>query len=267
MLLVIKKSRNFTNTGKSNIFINHCFIGIHIFTVLVEAQKHKPQVWPCSGKQTTKREKKRKTFMAENIHGGLGGDTDVEEWGTDRKILVRNKKRSFQHLDMRRSPVRRNVDQHFTFVFSSCRLGFRPPDLTGFGLLPRWRQARGDLPELDLHSLPSPAFCCHTNGYIIVKNQSNLFVLASQSFPFPSAAFNCMMCFPADRVQSRASASYTNDGEFNKEIPHKSGFIQHYPNRCVEPSQIILKTRIKRVSENPDVQKQTSQLIYLFSFL
>lgn len=53
---------------------------------------------------------------------------------------------------MRRSPVRRNVVQHFTFVFSPCRLGFRPPDLTGFGLLPR--EGKRDLPELDLHSLP-----------------------------------------------------------------------------------------------------------------
>lgn len=48
---------------------------------------------------------------------------------------------------------------------------------------------------------PSLPFGCHRNGYIIVKSQSNLFVLASQSSPLLSAAFNCLMCFPTENVE------------------------------------------------------------------
>ena len=48
-------------------------------------------------------------------------------------------KLSFQHLDIRMSPVSRNVARHLTLVFSECLLGCRPPVLTWVGPVPRGR--------------------------------------------------------------------------------------------------------------------------------
>lgn len=168
---------------------------------------------------------------------------------------------SFQHLDMRRSPVRRNVVQHFTFVFSPCRLGFRPPDLTGFGLLPR--EGKRDLPELDLHSLPVfkalTAFLLPQKRLHNCKEPEQFVCFSFSKLPTFSQLLSIAWCVSPRTGFDREPALHTQtDGEFNKEIPHKSGFIQHYSNRCVEPRQIILKKRIKRVSKNPDVLRQTS---------
>ncbi len=164
-----------------------------------------------------KERRKEKTFIAENIHGELGGDTDVRNEEPTERFLSETKNALTKTLLSTSGYEKVSCKEECSPTFHFCLLAVSswlqtsrsdrvwPPS--------RRRQARGaerarycqnSTSTASLSLKPSPAFCCHKNSYIIVKNQSNLFVLASQSFPLLSAAFNCMMCFPADRVRPRA---------------------------------------------------------------
>lgn len=161
---------------------------------------------------------------------------------------------SFQHLDIKRSPVRRNVVQHFTFVFSLCRLGFRPPELTKFGLLPGERKRGGGEQErsartwplqsprlLSLHCLLLPQKWLHN-----CKEPEQFVCFSFSKLPTSLSCFQFHDVFPHGQGSTEslsvkpALSTHKPIEIFNKEIPHQSGFIQHYSNDSMEPSQIIL---------------------------
>lgn len=127
-----------------------------------------------------------------------------------RESLARNKKCSFQHLDIRTSPVKRNVAQHSLLSSLSVVLAADLQNWQDLASLPdntregrREREIWQNLTStVSLSFKPSLPFCCHRKGYIIVKSQSNLFVLASQSSPLLSAAFNCLMCLPTEKASA-----------------------------------------------------------------
>lgn len=132
------------------------------------------------------------------------------KYNSAREVKERNKKCSFQHLDIRMSPVKRNVAQHSLLSSLSVVLAADLQNWQDLASLPdntregrRGREIWRNLTStVSLSFKPSLPFCCHRNGYIIVKSQSNLFVLASQSSPLLSAAFNCLMCFPTEKASA-----------------------------------------------------------------
>lgn len=226
--------------------VNHCFKTITLFkyilTVLSRLGDTKPQIWPCSHNQTTKREKH--SYSREHL-------TEILERVQKCQREVRNEERRERNTHARTKTLLSTSGYQKVSCKEECSPTFHFCLLAVSSWLQTsrtdriWPPSRRERERLcqNLTSTASPSFkpplpfCCHRNGYIIVKNQSNLFVLASQKLPTSLSCFQLHNVFP--HGQASTLCTQTN-GDFNKEIPHKSGFIQHYSNGSAEPSQIIL---------------------------